>query len=213
LEERGGWAWGYCEHDHYVGYLAAADLGAPLTPSHVVAAREAPVFSTSSIKSPVRLTLTLGARLMGEFRGDFLETDLGWIHVRHVAATGRMMDEPAAIAERLSGSPYLWGGRGAGGVDCSGLIQLALELSGNRCPRDSDQQLSELGSEIAQDAPLIRGDLVFFPGHVGIMADERALIHANAHWMAAVTEPLDDVIARLRDHFDQPVLARRRLAS
>ena len=72
-------------------------------------------------------------------------------------------------------------------------------------------QRAALGRDLAPDAPLQRGDLIFFPGHVGIMADGETLLHANAFWMATVKEPLADVIARLAPSHDQPISARKRL--
>src|SRR3546814_13433558 len=69
--------------------------------------------------------------------------------------------------------------------------------AGVQLPRDSDLQLAALGPEADVDpGDLRRGDLVFFPGHVGIMADARTLIHASRHWMATKAEPLADVVAR-----------------
>ena len=57
------------------------------------------------------------------------------------------------------------------------------------------------------------GDLVFFPGHVGILASRDRLFHANAHWMATVEEPLEDVIARLvASGVETPVTGVKRLA-
>ena len=62
-----------------------------------------------------------------------------------------------------------------------------------------------LGTEVAL-ADARRGDLVFFPGHVGIMQDSDRLLHANAFWMNTVIEPLADVVAR-----GSEILAVRRL--
>ncbi len=61
------------------------------------------------------------------------------------------------------------------GLDCSGLVQLALEACGIACPRDTDMQERDLGVELPINDldGLKRGDLVFWDGHVGIMADER----------------------------------------
>jgi cell wall-associated NlpC family hydrolase len=83
-------------------------------------------------------------------------------------------------------------------------------MAGIVAPRDSDQQQA-LGATLDADAPLRRGDLLFFPGHVGLMVDAETMIHANAHWMAVTTEPLAAVIARLAATQPEPVLARRRL--
>ena len=99
------------------------------------------------------------------------------------------------IAEQFVGAAYQWGGRESQGLDCSGLVQLALLACGRACPRDTDMQAG-LGTPIEREA-LRRGDLVFWRGHVGMMQDETRLIHANAHHMAVVIEPLSTAIERI----------------
>ena len=208
LDISGGWAWGYCGHDHYVGYVPAASLDAPIEPSHIVTAPRALLFSNADIKAPVSAGLPMGARIAGEREGDFIASPIGYLHHRHVRPVDAMSADPAAVAEGLTGAPYLWGGRTSDGLDCSGLVQLALGLCGIAAPRDSDQQRA-MGAEIV--GTLQRGDLIFFPGHVGLMADGERLIHANAFWMAVTIEPLADVVARLKPGHEQPIVARRRL--
>jgi cell wall-associated NlpC family hydrolase len=165
-------------------------------PSHIVAAPAALIFADRSIKAPVVERLPMGVRVVvtGD-DGDFLATSTGFIHHRHLAAIDAIEPDFVAVAARLTGTPYRWGGRSGDGIDCSGLVQLALAFAGIEAPRDSDQQQS-LGEAIATGQPLRRGDLVFLPGHVGIMADDTHLLHANAFWMCVVTEPLADVLAR-----------------
>lgn len=212
LDLAGGWAWGFCLHDHYVGYVPEAALGDIPAATHWISARQAPCFSAASIKAPVINTLSLGARISGVEQDGFLATADGFLHLRHVKPIGRHAPDAVAVAEMLLGAPYLWGGRGDGGIDCSGLVQLALGCAGIVAPRDTDQQRDTLGAALPADAILQRGDIIFFPGHVGMMVDATRMIHANAHWMAVTIEPLADVVARLKPNHDQPILVRRRLA-
>lgn len=115
------------------------------------------------------------------------------------------------MAQSFLGQPYVWGGRGGSGIDCSGLIQRSLAVAGINAPRDSDMQLASLGSELQSDLSLQRGDLVFFPGHVGMMVDAEDIIHATRHFGKTVVEPLADVISRVAADHQAPVLARRRI--
>jgi len=210
LDVRGGWAWGYCGHDHYVGYLAIEALDDPVAPSHATRA-PAPLFSAADIKAPIAALLPAHAHLTGTIDGDFLATEAGFVHRRHVRPLNETETDWVAVAERALGSPYVWGGRGGLGHDCSGLVQVALAACGIACPRDTDQQAEALGSPLDDQARLRRGDVIFFPGHVGLMVDGERLLHANAHWMAVTIEPLADVIARLAEMHEQPVTARRRV--
>lgn len=213
LDVTGHWAWGFCEHDGYVGYVERTALATGwLEASHYVTARSAPIFAAADIKAAVTGHVSAGARLAGTVEGDFVVTDQGAVHLRHVAPAGDVEADWVAVAERQIGQPYVWGGRGDGGIDCSGLLQLALGQAGIRIPRDSDLQRDSLGTGIADGDMLRRGDVLFFPGHVGIMLDAERLLHANAWWMSTVVEPLTEVIDRLRPDHEQPVLARRRIA-
>jgi cell wall-associated NlpC family hydrolase len=210
LDASGGWAWGRCGHDSYVGYLPEEALAEPgATPTHIVSAIAALVFAAADIKAPVVASWPAGVRIGGIVEGDFLATAAGYVHHRHIRPLDQITSDPVAIAESLVGVPYRWGGRSGDGVDCSGLVQLALAAAGVVAPRDSDQQRA-LGQPVAPGTALARGDLVFFPGHVGMMVDAERLVHANAHWMAVTIEPLETVKQRHPNH-PEAVIAIRRL--
>ncbi|MBZ6378806.1 hypothetical protein B5C34_10985 [Pacificimonas flava] len=213
VDDNDGWAFGYSAHDHYVGYVRSEFLrsDAP-TRTHRIIAPLALCFQRPDIKSGVTMTLPLGAEIAAEqFDENFLRHRNGtFVHRRHVGAIEAYAPDHMEIAEFFLGTPYKWGGRSRSGIDCSGLVQVALSACGIFVPRDSDLQAAEIGEEI-DPAELRRGDLVFFPGHVGFMEDETRLLHANAHWMTTLIEPLDDVVRRLSQTSPNPVAATRRI--
>ncbi len=165
------------------------------------------------MKLPPRGRLPFGAGVTaGERRGGWLATGDGWLFARHLRPAGAPMDDPVAVAELFFGTPYLWGGNTGDGIDCSGLVQAACLACGIACPGDSDLQESALGAPLADDAPLRRGDLLFWKGHVAWVADAGRILHANAFQMAVAYEAIPAAIARIEAQGDGPVTARRRLS-
>ncbi|WP_244486915.1 C40 family peptidase [Aurantimonas sp. Leaf443] len=199
-----GWCFAQLEDDAYVGYLPASALG-PLgeAPTHVVRVNQTFLFPGPDIKRPPLATLPLGARLgiVGEASDRNATYALvaggGAVVVQHLAGTGPSEADAVETALGFLGTPYLWGGKSALGIDCSGLVQVALGRAGIAAPRDADLQERDLGTPVpAGEAPR-RGDLVFWPGHVGLMLDETRLLHANAFHMMTAIEPLAEASARM----------------
>ena len=199
LDIRDGWGWGQACRDGYVGWVRLETLTKQIeTPTHRIAALRTFALAEPTIKAPVKGRYSLNALATVEAEEDrFLKvTGSGWIAAAHLAPLGQFETDPAAVAERFVGAPYLWGGRDSLGLDCSGLVQQALYACGRGCPRDSDQQAATLGRMVAVTEPPARNDLVVWLGHVGLMLDDSRLLHATSHQMAVVIEPLADVIAR-----------------
>ncbi len=194
-EDDDGWGWAQADRDGYVGYVAMSALDRGATPAtHRVIVRRAHVYPAPDMKQPVIGALPLDGRVRVEgVRGAFVEIKgRGFVVASHVAPLEQVSSDPVTIVEGLLGTPYLWGGRSPLGIDCSGLVQLAFSMVRTSLPRDTDMQ-ARLGSAVATDASLAglrRGDLVFWPGHVGVMGDDATLLHANAHHMLVAAEPL-----------------------
>jgi len=194
-----GWSWGQLE-DGYVGWLPSAALATPGSPpTHKVAALHTFVFPGPSIRSPPVEILPFGAKLnIAEVRDRMAITSPGgYVPAAHLKPIADNEPDFVAVAERFVGAPYLWGGKTMLGIDCSGLVQLALSACGIACLRDSDMQERALGAPVDL-SELTRGDLIFWPGHVAIARDRDSLVHANAFHMAVIVEPAADAIGRIR---------------
>jgi cell wall-associated NlpC family hydrolase len=217
FDEHEGWSWGQLHGDGYVGYLPSVDLGPPgPEATHKVAAIRTFVYPGPNLKLPFSGFLSLNTRVaVVGAEGDYARlASGGFVFARHLSAADEMESDYVAVAERLLGVPYLWGGRTSLGLDCSALVQTALAAAGIQAPRDSDMQERELGTPVETDAALSglrRGDLVFWKGHVGIMLDEARLLHANGHTMAVSVEPLAAAEERIRTRSFGPITAIKRL--
>ena len=217
-EDVDGWSFVQSLADGYVGYLRSdmvnddlADEPA-MAATHRVVTRATHAYRQPDIKSREALWLSLGARVEVTGRDEtFLHTTSGYVPARHLAPLEETATDPVAVAERLLGTPYLWGGNSSQGIDCSGLVQGALLLCGCDCPADSDLQQAALGDTLPPDTEPRRGDLLFWKGHVAWVAGPDLLLHANAHHMAVAFEPLVAAVARIEANGDGPVTRHARL--
>jgi len=198
-----GWAWGQLDSDGYVGWLPNAALAKPATaPTHKIIALRTFVFPGPSFKLPPLDALVMGSKIaVTREDGAFAITCEGHhLPKVNVGALDHRESDFVAVAERFIGTPYLWGGKSSLGIDCSGLVQVALNAAGTACPRDSDMQQQGLGRTLQphETKQLERGDLIFWKGHVAIVRDGTSIVHANAYHMATAIENTAQAIARIK---------------
>ncbi|MFL6863923.1 MAG: C40 family peptidase [Allosphingosinicella sp.] len=207
LDITAGWAWGYATLDRRVGYVEAIELTGPLKTTHIVIEPTAPIQPDGDPLSPPLSYLPLGARLHGETKGALLEFEGGFVPLSYLRPIAEPEEDPVAVATRLLGAPYEPGGRTCQGIDCAGLVQLALQLCGIDCPRDARDQRA-LGVPVPETAPLRRGDLLFCEEHVGMMVDDRMAIQVSLTAQKVAVEPFSCA----RPAGSAEGLERRRLA-
>jgi cell wall-associated NlpC family hydrolase len=198
-----GWSWGQLARDGYVGWLPSNALAKEsMKPTHRARALRTFIFPKPDIKAPPIASLSFGSEIAVEREdiGFVISESGGFIPKQHVAAADYRERDPVEVASRFLGTPYLWGGKTSAGLDCSGLVQLALQSVGHECPRDSDMQ-QKIGKPVSfsgDEKALVRGDLIFWKGHVGFYAGQGKFLHANAFHMAVAEEPLAEAIKRIR---------------
>jgi len=197
-----GWGWVQLENDGYVGYMPMDNLSANIDePTHWVASRATFIYPAPDLKRPPIMRLSFNGKLTIQGReGRFLELSRGgFVYGGHLQPMEEKAKDFVRLAERLVGTPYLWGGRSSVGIDCSALVQLSLQATGVACPRDSDMVEGELGEPLpGRDIDkLQRGDLVFWRGHVGIAQSGEWMLHASGHQMEVVVEPIRRAVERI----------------
>ncbi|MBP0440571.1 C40 family peptidase [Tianweitania sediminis] len=218
FEQRDGFAWVQAQ-DGYVGYLEAEALAPVLgTPTHVVAAPRTFVYAGPDLRFPRRRALSLGSVVQVTEEAETRGTEYSLLETGEALITKHLQPLPYAVldyvdvAESLLNTPYLWGGASAFGIDCSGLVQLAMRMAGMFALRDTDMQASTIGEPIGPgpDYSLLkRGDLVFWKGHVAIVAGPDEIVHASGHTMCVTRESLAGAVQRIGYLYGAPTAFRR----
>ncbi|MFN3936358.1 MAG: NlpC/P60 family protein [Gemmobacter sp.] len=197
IDRRDGMAFGRTGKDGYCGWVPEAALGADHPVTHRVAAPATHLYPEPRVQAREISGLSFGAQLqVTGTSGAFAETSVGFVPAAHLRALSDPFRDPVGVAELFIGTPYLWGGNSRSGIDCSGLVQAALLSCGIDCPGDSDLQAA-LGRPLSPDAPLQRGDLLFWKGHVAFAESDRTILHASGHHMAVVREDLSEAVDRI----------------
>jgi cell wall-associated NlpC family hydrolase len=214
-----GWAWVQGERDGYVGYVEDSALGGrDRAATHIVSAPRTFLYPGPDLRFPIRGRLSMGSTVAvtgtAETRGtQYAVLSSGEAMIdRHLRPIGQHVADFVSVAEMFLETPYLWGGVSGFGIDCSGLVQLALRMAGSDVLRDSDMQAASLGEPLDPGpdfSGLRRGDFVFWKGHVAIMTDAKNMIHANGHTMTVAREGLAEAIARIGYLYGGPTGFRR----
>ncbi|MBB2751425.1 UNVERIFIED_ORG: cell wall-associated NlpC family hydrolase [Rhizobium aethiopicum] len=216
FDRANGWCWVKAASDGYVGYLPEEVLSQSLmAPTHIVTVQRTFLYPEPELRKPHRAILSMGSRIHvageAEARGNryVVLKDGTAIFAKHVQPIGGLDGaDYVEIAARFLETPYLWGGRSGLGIDCSGLVQLAMLMTGRKAPRDSDMQAAGLGQPIDR-SEIRRGDLVFWKGHVAVFEDPETILHANGHSMTVARENFEAAVKRIGWLYEQPTGYRR----
>ena len=215
FDESEGWSWVQSTRDSYVGYIPSDCLTQIVVKAtHRVKSLRTFVYPTPDIKTPPADFLSINSLVtVAEEKDNFVKLNNGYfLYKSHLTAIDEYETDFVEVARRFIGVPYLWGGRSSLGIDCSGLVQMALQSVGNNVLRDSDMLEGHVGyilSEVYDVRLILRGDLVFWKGHVGIMVDPETLLHANGYHMDTVEESITGAIERIQNQYGSVTCFKR----
>ncbi len=182
-------------------------VGDTITTPHPLKLRRGPgtYFTTTALVAP-QTQAQVTAESNGWMEVTLPEGDSGWVRreelrgapvTRPIGKSHTTGDAIVREAMQYVGTRYVWGGRSAGGLDCSGLVYIVLSAFAPDLGRGSSYDYFQMGVPVEQ-AELRPGDLVFFttyaPGasHVGIYVGERKFIHAASSTQQVAIANLDE---------------------
>ncbi len=191
--------------DKYNGWINIEDIGILPPPTHHIIAPRTFLYETNDIKSKTFGFLSLGSRVACiSFSNEWSKisnidgypSKVFFIKSNSILPLNCFLDDWVLTAEHLQETPYRWGGKNSLGIDCSALLQLSLNSGGINIPRNTYDQVKVIPKNIDGINSLNRGNIVFWDRHVGIMINNKDIIHANAYHMKTCIEPLKKVLKR-----------------
>ncbi|WP_317992765.1 C40 family peptidase [Bartonella gliris] len=202
--------------DGYIGYIDTTVLcTSTIKQTHIVSVPRTFQYLQADLRGPMEYALSMGSKVsvVGETEVrdtmySILESGSAII-TSHLSPIEHMYEDYVTVAETFIHTPYLWGGVSGFGIDCSGLVQLSMMMTGKMVLRDTSMQQKTIGRPLTESDKLQRGDLIFWEGHVAIMVDHDNIIHANGYSMDVMIEPLEEAITRIAKKHKYPVEKRR----
>ena len=155
-----------------------------------------PMAIATSMETGEELMLTLGTRLPNYAHGTFEVLGNQYIIDPIYVTTpqsqqnsAELLNQVCATAQTLLNAPYLWGGKNAMGMDCSGFTQVVYSVFDVDLLRNAREQMTQ-GRVVASLAEAQPGDLAFFDhadrdpnatniSHVGLLLDDKRIIHCS----------------------------------
>ena len=166
--------------------LTPADNHYPITDIRTVVTT--PIAIASAMETGEELMLTRGTRLPNYSHGMFEVFGKQYL-IAPACVNEAKGEEVCVVAQTLLNTPYLWGGKNAMGMDCSGFTQVVYATQGINLLRNAREQMTqgELVPSLAEAQP---GDLAFFDhadrdpkatniSHVGLLLDNKKIIHCS----------------------------------
>ena len=203
VERRRGWTKIRSTIDGQVGWVTSGMLSLANNPSPITFSPNAVVVTSMATANPVDggapLLLTLGTRLPHYADGTFevlgkqYIIDSTCVHVYQQSGPTANNDvvqqriDLIKMSKSLLNTPYLWGGKNAMGLDCSGFTQVLYAAIGVNILRNAREQITQ-GEEVSSLSETLPGDLAFFGytnhdtqtvkiTHVGLLLSPTEIIH------------------------------------
>lgn len=175
--------------------LTPASNLSPLTSNLPATVVSVPMAIATDMETGEEMMLTLGTRLPNYTHGTFEVLGKQYLISPDCVSEAKgekreeKGEEVCVVAQTLLNAPYLWGGKNAMGMDCSGFTQVVYSVFGIDLLRNAREQMTQ-GQVVTSLAEAQPGDLAFFDhadrdpnatniSHVGLLISPTEIIHCS----------------------------------
>ena len=200
LKNKGHWLKIKTNYDNYTGYIQKKNfLIKEFVPIFKVSSKKTEIFvkrNEKLIKTNRFLFFASRVKKIKENK-NFIEFEKNkWIKKKHLKKIKFFENNSNKIFRLFLNSKYLWGGKTSDGIDCSSLIQVYFFYNGVFFPRDTKDQIKYCKKKIKKK--FIKGDIIFWRGHVGACLNQIEFIHAYGPRKKVLIMPTNETIQHIR---------------
>ena len=165
--------------DNYIGYIKRKNFIQNFKPSNKICKPRSRIFkkvNNKFLSTNNFLYFGSGVSIKSQNK-KFIEFDKNkWIKTKDTKKINHYENNIVKILKLFLGTRYLWGGKTSNGIDCSALIQIYFYYKRIFFPRDTKDQIRFCKKK--NNNKLVKNDIIFWKGHVGMCINQSKLIHA-----------------------------------
>ncbi len=179
LSQRGNWVKVKTNFDNYIGFIKKNKFYNSFKPTKKVFKAKTRVYTKINNKffaTKKFLFFASGISIRNQNRNYIEFENNKWIKKIDTKKISHYERNFVKILKLFLNSKYLWGGKTSNGIDCSALIQIYFYYNRIFFPRDSKDQSRFCKKKLRKK--FIKGDIIFWNGHVGICINNLKFIHA-----------------------------------
>ncbi|MDC3180063.1 NlpC/P60 family protein [Candidatus Pelagibacter sp.] len=166
-------------YDNYIGYIKKDKFLKNFKPSHKISKIKSRIFFKKGKKflsSNHYLYYGSGVCIRNENK-KYVEFEKNkWIKKSDIKNIDHYEKNYIKVFKSFLNTKYLWGGKTVIGIDCSALIQIYFYYNRIFFPRDTKDQIRFCKKKKSKN--LLKGDMIFWKGHVGICLSKSRFVHA-----------------------------------
>ena len=166
-------------YDNYIGYIKKDKFLENFKPSHKISKIKSRIFFKKGkrfLSSNHYLYYGSGVCIRNENKKYIEFKKNKWIKKSDIKNIDHYEKNYMKIFKFFLNTKYLWGGKTCDGIDCSALIQIYFYYNRIFFPRDTKDQIRFCKRKRSKNR--LKGDIVFWKGHVGICLNKSRFIHA-----------------------------------
>ena len=179
LSKKRGWVKIKTNYDNYVGYIKKENFYKSFKAERKIFKLKSEIFikkNNKFIPTKKYLYFSSGVSVLNKYKNYIEFKKNNWIKKNDTKEILHREKNFVKIVKLFLNSKYLWGGKTSEGIDCSALVQIYFYYNRIFFPRDSKDQIKFCKK--SKKKSLVKGDIVFWKGHVGICLNKSKFIHA-----------------------------------